>query len=86
MDDYNKALLEAIILQNETIIKLELNILNISATLSSVHISGNKQIDEIIRKNIKTQMDEVNKSLRGLSKELRDINEKYKEDMDENWA
>lgn len=84
MDDYNKALLEAIILQNETIIKLELNILNISATLSSVHISGNKQIDEIIRKNIKTQMDEVNKSLRGLSKELRDINEKYKEDMDEN--
>ena len=84
MDDYNKALLEAIILQNETIIKLELNILNISATLSSVHISGNKRIDEITRKNIKTQMDEVNKSLRGLSEELRDINEKYKEDMDKN--
>ena len=84
MDGYNKALLEAIILQNETILKLELNILNISSTLLSVHISGNKRIDEIIRRNIKTQMDEADKSLRTLNKELKGINEKYKGDINEN--
>ena len=84
MDDYNKALLEAIVLQNETILRLELNILNISNTLSSVHTSGYSRIDKKMREIIKTQMDEADKSLRTLNKELKGINEKYKGDTDEN--
>lgn len=84
MDGYNKALLEAIVLQNETILRLELNILNISNTLSSIHTSGYSRIDKKMREIIKTQMDEADKSLRTLNKELKGINEKYKGDMDEN--
>lgn len=83
-EDSNKALLEAIIRQNETILKLELNILNISTTHFSTCVSGNKRLDETIRKIIKTQMDEADKSLRTLNKELKGINEKYKEDINEN--
>lgn len=84
MDDYNKALLEAIVLQNETILRLELNILNISNTLASIHTSGYSRIDKKMREIIKTQMDEADKSLRTLNKELKGINEKYKGDTDEN--
>lgn len=84
MDGYNKALLEAIILQNETILRLELNILNISNTLASIHTSGYSRIDKKMREIIKTQMDEADKSLRTLNKELKGINEKYKGDTDEN--
>ena len=84
MDGYNKALLEAIVLQNETILRLELNILNILNTLSSVHTSGYSRIDKKMREIIKTQMDEADKSLRTLNKELKGINEKYKGDTDEN--
>lgn len=84
MDGYNKALLEAIVLQNETILRLELNILNISNTLSSIHTSGYSRIDKKMREIIKTQMDEADKSLRTLNKELKGINEKYKGDTDEN--
>lgn len=84
MDVYNKALLEAIVLQNETILRLELNILNISNTLSSIHTSGYSRIDKKMREIIKTQMDEADKSLRTLNKELKGINEKYKGDTDEN--
>lgn len=84
MDGYNKALLEAIVLQNETILRLELNILNISNTLSSIHTSGYSRIDKKMREIIKTQMDEADKSLRTLNKELKGINEKYKGDMNEN--
>lgn len=84
MDGYNKALLEAIVLQNETILRLELNILNISNTLASVHTSGYSRIDKKMREIIKTQMDEADKSLRTLNKELKGINEKYKGDINEN--
>ena len=84
MDDCNKALLEAIVLQNETILRLELNILNISNTLASIHTSGYSRIDKKMREIIKTQMDEADKSLRTLNKELKGINEKYKGDTDEN--
>lgn len=84
MNGYNKALLEAIILQNETILRLELNILNISNTLASIHTSGYSRIDKKMREIIKTQMDEADKSLRTLNKDLKDINEKYKEDINEN--
>lgn len=84
MDGYNKALLEAIVLQNETILRLELNILNISNTLSSIHTSGYSRIDKKMREIIKTQMDEADKSLRTLNKELKGINEKYKGDINEN--
>ena len=84
MDGYNKALLEAIVLQNETILRLELNILNISNTLASIHTSGYSRIDKKMREIIKTQMDEADKSLRTLNKELKGINEKYKGDIDEN--
>lgn len=84
MDGYNKALLEAIVLQNETILRLELNILNISNTLASIHTSGYSRIDKKMREIIKTQMDEADKSLRTLNKELKGINEKYKGDTDEN--
>lgn len=84
MDGYNKALLEAIVLQNETILRLELNILNISNTLSSIHTSGYSRIDKKMREIIKTQMDEADKSLRTLNKELKGINEKYKGNTDEN--
>ena len=84
MDGYNKALLEAIVLQNETILRLELNILNILNTLSSVHTSGYSRIDKKMREIIKTQMDEADKSLRTLNKELKGINEKYKGDINEN--
>jgi hypothetical protein len=84
MDDYNKALLEAIVLQNETILRLELNILNISNTLASIHTSGYSRIDKKMREIIKTQMDEADKSLRTLNKDLKGINEKYKGDTDEN--
>ena len=84
MDDYNKALLEAIVLQNETILRLELNILNISNTLASIHTSGYSRIDKKMREIIKTQMDEADKSLRTLNKELKGINEKYKGNTDEN--
>lgn len=84
MDGYNKALLEAIVLQNETILRLELNILNISNTLASIHTSGYSRIDKKMREIIKTQMDEADKSLRTLNKELKGINEKYKGDINEN--
>lgn len=84
MDGYNKALLEAIVLQNETILRLELNILNISNTLSSIHTSGYSRIDKKMREIIKNQMDEADKSLKTLNKELKGINEKYKGDINEN--
>lgn len=49
MDMSNKALLEAIIRQNETILKLELNIMNISTTLSSIYVSGFSRVDKKVR-------------------------------------
>lgn len=77
-EDCNKALLEAIIRQNETILKLELNILNISTTHFSTCVSGNKRLDETIRKIIKTQADEAGESLKALGKDLEDLSKKYK--------
>lgn len=77
-EDSNKALLEAIIRQNETILKLELNILNISTTHFSTCVSGNKRLDETIRKIIKTQADEAGESLKALRKDLEDLSKKYK--------
>lgn len=77
-EDCNKALLEAIIRQNETILKLELNILNISTAVWSTRVSGNKRLDEEIRKIIKTQADEAGESLKVLRKDLEDLSKKYK--------
>lgn len=77
-EDCNKALLEAIIRQNETILKLELNILNISTIYFSTRASGNKRLDEEIRKIIKTQADEAGESLKVLRKDLEDLSKKYK--------
>lgn len=77
-EDCNKALLEAIIRQNETILKLELNILNISTIYFSTCASWNKRLDEEIRKIIKTQADEAGESLKVLRKDLEDLSKKYK--------
>lgn len=77
-EDCNKALLEAIIRQNETILKLELNILNISTIYFSTRASWNKRLDEEIRKIIKTQADEAGESLKVLRKDLEDLSKKYK--------
>lgn len=77
-EDSNKGLLEAIIRQNEAILKLELNILNISTTVLSTRVSGNKRLDEAIRKIIKTQADEAGESLRVLHEELKGLSKKYK--------
>lgn len=77
-ENCNKALLEAIIRQNETILKLELNILNISTIYFSTRASWNKRLDEEIRKIIKTQTDEAGESLKVLRKDLEDLSKKYK--------
>lgn len=77
-EDYNKALLEAIIRQNETILKLELNILNISNTLSSVYVSGFSRVDKKVREIVNTQMRDAEKSLRVLNEELKGLSEKHK--------
>ena len=81
MDVSNKALLEAIIRQNETILKLELNIMNISTTLSSVYVSGFKRVDEKVREIVNTQVRDANKSLRILHEELKDLNEFLKNEL-----
>lgn len=77
MDVSNKALLEAIIRQNETILKLELNIMNISITLSSIYVSGFSRVDKKVREIVETQVRDAEKSLRILHEELKDLSEKY---------
>lgn len=77
MNVSNKALLEAIIRQNETILKLELNIMNISTTLSSIHVSGFSRVDKKVREIVETQVRDAEKSLRILHEELKDLSEKY---------
>ena len=77
MDGSNKALLETIIRQNETILKLELNIMNISTTLSSIYVSGFNRVDKKVREIVETQVRDAEKSLRILHEELKDLSEKY---------
>lgn len=77
MDGSNKALLETIIRQNETILKLELNIMNISTTLSNVYVSGFKRVDKKVREIVETQVRDAEKSLRILHEELKGLSEKY---------
>ena len=77
MDVSNKALLEAIIRQNETILKLELNIMNISITLSSIYVTGFSRVDKKVREIVNTQVRDAEKSLRILHEELKDLSEKY---------
>ena len=77
MDGSNKALLEAIIRQNETILKLELNIMNISTTLSSIYVLGFSRVDKKVREIVETQVRDAEKSLRILHEELKDLSEKY---------
>lgn len=77
MDGSNKALLEAIIRQNETILKLELNIMNISTTLSSIYVTGFSRVDKKVREIVETQVRDAEKSLRILHEELKDLSEKY---------
>lgn len=81
MNTSNKALLETIIRQNETILKLELNIMNISTTLSSVYVSGFKRVDEKVREIVNTQVRDADKSLRILQEELKDLNEFLKNEL-----
>lgn len=77
MDNSNKALLEVIIKQNETILKLELNIMNILSSLSSVYVSGFSRVDKKVREIVNTQVRDAEKSLRVLNEELKDLSKKY---------
>ena len=77
MDDSNKALLAVIIKQNETILKLELNITNILSTLSSVYVSGFSRVDKKVREIVNTQVRDADKSLRVLNEDLKNLSKKY---------